>query len=366
MYQAVNGTYKLLKLTKRIGKAVLPKISLVDMKTELQHKHPIISRLLEEKIKERLQNKEQIMLLLNRRGYSTTVTCRACGFVYKCPHCDITLTFHKDSNSLRCHYCGYTKIKSEICPSCGGRSLNFMGLGTEKLEQELKQMFPLARISRMDVDTTTKKGAYATLINDFVKEKFDIMVGTQMISKGLDFPKVTLVGIINADTSLNIPDFRSGEVTYELLSQVSGRAGRKTSNGEVVIQTFNPDNPYINFVKMNDYKAFYKYEMQFRKNTMYPPFCYLINILITGKEMNLVIQESNNVFNYINKNTSQDTKVYGPNMASIGKISNLYRYQVIIKYKVDKNLFSVLKYLDGMYASNKNVNLDIDINPLKV
>ena len=366
MYQAVNGKYKLLKLTKRIGKALLPKISLVDMKSELQNKHPIISRLLEEKIEERLQNKEQIMLLLNRRGYSTTVTCRACGFVYKCPHCDITLTFHKDSNSLRCHYCGYTKIKNEVCPSCGGRSLNFMGLGTEKLELELQQMFPLARISRMDVDTTTKKGAYATLINDFANEKFDIMVGTQMISKGLDFPKVTLVGIINADTSLNIPDFRSGEVTYELLSQVSGRAGRKTSNGEVVIQTFNPDNPYIDFVKRNDYKAFYKYEMQFRKNTMYPPFCYLINILITGKDIDLVVKESNNVFNYINKNTSQDTKVYGPNMASIGKISNLYRYQVIIKYKVDKNLFGVLKYLDGMYASNKNVNLDIDINPLKV
>lgn len=366
MYQAVNGKYKLLKLTKRIGKALLPKISLVDMKTELQNKHPIISRLLEEKIEERLQNKEQIMLLLNRRGYSTTVTCRACGFVYKCPHCDITLTFHKDSNSLRCHYCGYTKIKNEVCPSCGGRSLNFLGLGTEKLELELQQMFPLARISRMDVDTTTKKGAYATLINDFANEKFDIMVGTQMISKGLDFPKVTLVGIINADTSLNIPDFRSGEVTYELLSQVSGRAGRKTSNGEVVIQTFNPDNPYINFVKRNDYKAFYKYEMQFRKNTMYPPFCYLINILITGKDIDLVVKESNNVFNYINKNTSQDTKVYGPNMASIGKISNLYRYQVIIKYKVDKNLFGVLKYLDGMYASNKNVNLDIDINPLKI
>ena len=366
MYQAVNGKYKLLKLTKRIGKALLPKISLVDMKSELQNKHPIISRLLEEKIEERLQNKEQIMLLLNRRGYSTTVTCRACGFVYKCPHCDITLTFHKDSNSLRCHYCGYTKIKNEVCPSCGGRSLNFMGLGTEKLELELQQMFPLARISRMDVDTTTKKGAYATLINDFANEKFDIMVGTQMISKGLDCPKVTLVGIINADTSLNIPDFRSGEVTYELLSQVSGRAGRKTSNGEVVIQTFNPDNPYIDFVKRNDYKAFYKYEMQFRKNTMYPPFCYLINILITGKDIDLVVKESNNVFNYINKNTSQDTKVYGPNMASIGKISNLYRYQVIIKYKVDKNLFGVLKYLDGMYASNKNVNLDIDINPLKI
>lgn len=245
-------------------------------------------------------------------------------------------------------------------------SLNFMGLGTEKLELEIKKMFPEVRISRMDVDTTSKKGSYATLINDFAVGKYDIMVGTQMISKGLDFPKVTLVGIINADTSLNIPDFRSGEVTFELLSQVAGRAGRKTSNGEVIIQTYNPDNPYINFVKMNDYKEFYKYEMNFRKNTMYPPYCFLINILITGKDLEMVIKESNNIFNYINKNVSKETKVYGPNMANVCKISNLYRYQIIIKYKFDKNLFSVLKYLDEMYASNRKVNLDIDINPLKI
>ncbi len=366
MTQAVNGTYKLLKLTKRIGLSVLPKISLVDMKEEIKNRHPIISSLLEAKILERLNNGEQTMLLLNRRGYSTTVTCSACGFVYKCPHCDITLTYHKSSNSLRCHYCGYTKIKSDTCPSCGGYSLNFMGLGTEKLELELKKMFPSIRITRMDVDTTAKKGSYANLINDFANGNYDIMVGTQMISKGLDFPKVTLVGIINADTSLNIPDFRSGEVTYELLSQVSGRAGRKTSNGEVVIQTYNPDNPYINFVKNNDYKGFYKYEMNFRKNTLYPPYCFLINILITGRDVNSVIKESNNVFSYINKNVNKNTKVYGPNMASIGKISNLYRYQVIIKYTYDKNLFSVLKYLDEMYASNRNINLDIDINPLKI
>ena len=366
MTQAVNGTYKLLKLTKRIGLSVLPKISLVDMKEEIKKRHPIISSLLEAKILERLNNGEQTMLLLNRRGYSTTVTCSACGFVYKCPHCDITLTYHKSSNSLRCHYCGYTKIKSDTCPSCGGYSLNFIGLGTEKLELELKKMFPSIRITRMDVDTTAKKGSYANLINDFANGNYDIMVGTQMISKGIDFPKVTLVGIINADTSLNIPDFRSGEVTYELLSQVSGRAGRKTSNGEVVIQTYNPDNPYINFVKNNDYKGFYKYEMNFRKNTLYPPYCFLINILITGRDVNSVIKESNNVFSYINKNVNKNTKVYGPNMASIGKISNLYRYQVIIKYTYDKNLFSVLKYLDEMYASNRYINLDIDINPLKI
>ena len=366
MLKAVKGTYKLLKLTKRIGSAVLPQISLIDMKEEIKNRHPVISRILETKIQERLNNGEQIMLLLNRRGYSTTITCSACGFVYKCPHCDITLTFHKSSNSLRCHYCGYTKIKSDTCPGCKSNSLNFMGLGTEKLELELKKRFPKARISRMDVDTTTKKGAYANLINDFASGKYDIMVGTQMISKGLDFPKVTLVGIINADMSLNIPDFRSGEVTYELLSQVAGRAGRKTSNGEVIIQTFNPDNPYINFVKNNDYKGFYQYEMNFRKNTLYPPYCFLINVLITSRDNNLAMKESNNIFNYINKNIGPNTKVYGPNKASIGKISNVYRYQIIIKYTQDKTLFSILKYLDQMYASNRNVNLDIDINPLKI
>ena len=366
MLKAVKGTYKLLKLTKRIGSAVLPQISLIDMKEEIKNRHPVISRILETKIQERLNNGEQIMLLLNRRGYSTTITCSACGFVYKCPHCDITLTFHKSSNSLRCHYCGYTKIKSDTCPGCKSNSLNFMGLGTEKLELELKKRFPKARISRMDVDTTIKKGAYANLINDFASGKYDIMVGTQMISKGLDFPKVTLVGIINADMSLNIPDFRSGEVTYELLSQVAGRAGRKTSNGEVIIQTFNPDNPYINFVKNNDYKGFYQYEMNFRKNTLYPPYCFLINVLITSRDNNLAMKESNNIFNYINKNIGPNTKVYGPNMASIGKISNVYRYQIIIKYTQDKTLFSILKYLDQMYVSNRNVNLDIDINPLKI
>ena len=306
------------------------------------------------------------MLLLNRRGYSTTVTCSSCGFVYKCPYCDITLTYHDSSNSLRCHYCGYTKLKSDICPECHNHSLNYMGLGTEKLEYELKKLFPRSRVIRMDVDTTSKKGAYASLIREFTEEKYDIMVGTQMISKGLDFPKVTLVGIINADMSLNIPDYRSGEITYELLSQVAGRAGRKTSNGEVVIQTFNPDNPYIKYVTENNYLGFYQYEMNFRRNTFYPPYCFIISMLISGKDLKMVEKESQSIFNYLNKNVSPKTKIYGPNAASIGKINNIYRYQVIIKYQKDENLFKTLQYLDNMYASNRNINLDIDINPLKI
>lgn len=366
MTMARMGGYQLISLTKRVGNAKLPFIRLVNMQDEVKNKHNVISRLLEDKIKERLNNHEQIMLLLNRRGYSTTVTCSSCGFVYKCPYCDITLTYHDSSNSLRCHYCGYTKLKSDICPQCHNQSLNYMGLGTEKLEYELKRLFSRSRIVRMDVDTTSKKGAYASLIREFTEEKYDIMVGTQMISKGLDFPKVTLVGIINADMSLNIPDYRSGEITYELLSQVAGRAGRKTNNGEVVIQTFNPDNPYIKYVSHNDYLGFYQYEMNFRKNTFYPPYCFIISMLVSGKDLKMVEKESQSVFNYLNKNVSPSTKIYGPNAASIGKINNIYRYQVIIKYQKDENLFKTLQYLDNMYASNRNINLDIDINPLKI
>ena len=366
MTMARMGWYQLISLTKRVGNAKLPFIRLVNMQDEVRNGHSIISRLLEEKIQERLNNHEQIMLLLNRRGYSTTVTCSSCGFVYKCPYCDITLTYHDSSNSLRCHYCGYTKLKSDICPECHNHSLNYMGLGTEKLEYELKKLFPGSRVIRMDVDTTSKKGAYASLIREFTEEKYDIMVGTQMISKGLDFPKVTLVGIINADMSLNIPDYRSGEITYELLSQVAGRAGRKTSNGEVVIQTFNPDNPYIKYVTENNYLGFYQYEMNFRRNTFYPPYCFLVSMLVSGKDLKMVEKESQSIFNYLNKNVSPKTKIYGPNAASIGKINNIYRYQVIIKYQKDENLFKTLQYLDNMYASNRNINLDIDINPLKI
>ncbi len=261
MARALKGVYKYIEMPNRIGNAILPKITIVDMSIELKRRNLILSNILKEKIKDRLEKKEQIILLLNRRGYSTIITCKNCGYTYECPHCDISLTYHKSSNNLRCHYCGYTLIKSDTCPKCHEKALDDRGLGTEKLEQEITKLFPDSKVIRMDADTTRNKGSHEDIINRFKNHEFDILLGTQMISKGLDFPLVTLVGIINADTTLNMPDFRSAERTFSLLSQVSGRAGRGDLQGEVILQTFNPDNYTLNCVKNNDYKKFYNYEM---------------------------------------------------------------------------------------------------------
>ena len=265
MVRAKEGVYELLELKNRVNNQKLPNIEIVNMEEEYKKGRTIISQKLEEKIRDRLDKNEQIILLLNRRGFSTVVSCKSCGYTYKCPHCDITLTYHRSNNSMRCHYCGYTKIIDKLCPSCKVDALSYLGLGTEKLESNLSKMFPTSKIVRMDVDTTSKKGSHEKIINDFKEHKYDILLGTQMISKGLDFPLVTLVGVINADASLNIPDFRSGERTFELLSQVSGRAGRNKVPGEVIIESFNPDNKYLKCVMNNSYEEFYDYEMDMRK-----------------------------------------------------------------------------------------------------
>jgi len=364
MTYAKLGKYKLLTLNKRIGNSSLPKITLVNMQNEYKKGNLILSDTLVKKIKEKLDNNKQVMLLLNRRGYSTTISCASCGYVYKCPNCDITLTYHKTNNTLRCHYCGFTKYKDRVCPNCKEEALNYLGVGTEKLEDILQKKFINAKIVRMDVDTTSRKGKTKKILDDFENKKYDILVGTQMISKGLDFKSVTLVGIINADTSLNIPKFRSGEETYALLTQVSGRSGRASNDGEVIIQTFNPDNMYIKLSLEQDYMKFYNYEMSFRKKLLYPPFTFMINLLISGKSEEKVIIESNNIYKYLNKNKDTSTNIYGPVPDSLSKINNIYRYQILIKYKKDNNLFNTLKYLDNMYSINKDVYLDIDINPL--
>ena len=233
MARAGNKVYELICLKKRANGGTLPNVSIVDMKKEIKRGNYIISSLLDEKIKEKLSNKEQIILFLNRRGYSSIYTCNSCGNVSKCPRCDISLTYHKSSGMLRCHYCGYAIRKYSECPICHGRDLNDYGLGTEQLEEEIKNKYH-ARVVRMDMDTTSRKGTHQKIINDFGNYKYDILIGTQMVSKGLDFPLVTLVGVINADASLNIPDFRSSERTFQLLCQVSGRAGRKDKEGEVL------------------------------------------------------------------------------------------------------------------------------------
>lgn len=258
------------------------------------------------------------------------------------------------------------KKKDEVCPECHEESLNYYGLGTEKLEERIKEMYPSARVVRMDQDTTRNKGMHESIINDFKDYKYDILLGTQMISKGLDFPKVTLVGVINADASLNIPDYRSSEVTYSLLSQVAGRAGRSEIPGEVIIQTFNPDNYVIECVKNNNYDRFYLQEMQFRKNLKYPPYYYLVSIKVIGKIYEKTIENSQKVKKYLADNLNKETIVLGPTTASVFKFNNEYRMQIIIKYKFDDKLMETLKDLDNIFSSNKDNYLEIDFNPLRI
>ena len=364
--RADKGVYKLLRLSSRVGNAKLPLIHVVDMEPEMKKRNMIFSEFLQNKIKEKLAKGEQIILLLNRRGFSTYITCSNCGFTYKCPSCDITLTYHKSTNNLICHYCGYQKKRDEMCPECHEASLNYYGLGTEKLEEKIKEFYPTARVVRMDQDTTRNKGMHERIISDFKDYKYDILLGTQMISKGLDFPKVTLVGVINADASLNIPDYRSSEVTYSLLSQVSGRAGRSNMPGEVVIQTFNPDHYVIECVKENNYDKFYLQEMQFRKNLKYPPYYYLVSIKVIGKNYEEIITNAKKAKKYLDDNLNKDTIILGPTTSSVFKFNNEYRMQIIIKYKYDDKLMDVLKDLDNIFINNKECYLEIDFNPLRI
>ena len=364
MARGLKGVYKLIVLSKRIGNARMPEITMVNMQEEYHKNNLIISDLLDTKIKDRLAKKEQIIILLNRRGFNTIVNCKNCGYTFKCPHCDITLTYHKSSNNLRCHYCGYTLINSEICPNCHEKALSSFGLGTEKLEEELKTKYN-SNIIRMDIDTTIRKGSQEKMIKEIEDGNADIIVGTQMISKGFDFPRVTLVGIINADESLNIPDFRSGERTFELLTQTAGRAGRGELPGEVIIQTFNPDNKTLSFVKNNDYKSLFTYEMQIRKMLKYPPYYFLTLIKIASKDYELASAEATKVFKFLNSKL-KDVIILGPTTASMFKFNNIYRFQIILKYKNYVQIKSALIELDNIYKSNIKVNIEIDNNPCRV
>lgn len=365
MARANKGVYKLLTLKNRIGHAKLPKITLVDMQVEYKKRNMIVSDKLDSLIKERINNHEQVIIFLNRRGFTTIKTCKNCGFTFKCPHCDITLIYHKSSNHLRCHYCGYTLLNTDICPECHEEALTSYGLGTEKLEEELKIRYKDANILRMDADTTSKKGSSEAMIKQIENGDIDIIIGTQMISKGFDFPKVTLVGIINADETLNIPDFRSGERTYELISQTAGRAGRKDLPGEVIIQTFNPENNTLLYVANNDYLGMYNYEMNIRKTLKYPPYFYLTIIKIASKDYNMASSEISKVYSFLNKNLN-NVIMLGPTTAPMFKVNGIYRFQIILKYKNYEFIKNTLISLDDLYKANTKVNLEIDNNPSRL
>ena len=361
--RAKYNIYELLEMKNRVNKN-LPKVTLVDMKEEIKNKNNIFSKLLKDKINEKLNNNEQVIILLNRRGYTTITTCNNCGFTHRCPKCDIPLTYHLNSKKMVCHYCNYETNKLYKCPECGSVDIKERGMGTEKLEQEVINEFSNAKVVRMDVDTTRTKQAHQKIINDFENEKYNILIGTQMIAKGLNFPKVTLVGVLNGDASLNIPDFRSGERTFQLLNQVAGRAGRSDLLGEVIIQTFNTDHYSLIYAKKHDYLGFYNEEMKIRKILKYPPFYNLCVVKIQGADNIKCEEEANKIISYLKYNL-KDEIILGPSPAVIPKINNIYYYQIIIKYKDTKKIYNYLKFINDKYLNSK-VNVGIDFNPNKI
>ena len=361
--RAKTNIYQLLEMKNRVNNN-LPKVTLVDMKEEIRNKNIIFSKILKDKINEKLINHEQVIILLNRRGYTTITTCNNCGFTHKCPNCDIPLTYHLKTKKMTCHYCNYETNKLYKCPNCESLDIKQRGMGTEKLEEEILKEFSNAKVIRMDVDTTQTKQAHKKIITDFENGKYNLLIGTQMIAKGLDFPKVTLVGVINGDASLNIPDFRSGERTFQLLNQVAGRAGRGNLLGEVIIQGFNIDHYSIVCAKNHDYQGFYEHEMQIRKVLKYPPFYNLCLIKIQGNSDIKCEEESKKIINYL-KNNLPNEIILGPTTAMIPKVNNIYHYQIIIKYKDTKKIYQYLKFINDKY-SNSKITVGIDFNPNKI
>ena len=362
--RAKNNIYALLEMKNRYNNN-FPDIHLINMRDSIKNGYKIISKELFDAINLRLERHEQTIILLNRRGYATNVTCHDCGYVVKCKYCDIPLTYHKSSNTLRCHYCRYALPLVKTCPVCKSKNIDYFGLGTQRLEEELNHMFK-ARIVRMDVDTTSKKGAHEKFIKDFLEQKYDILLGTQMIAKGLDFPNVTLVGVINGDATLNMPDFRSGERTFQLLNQIAGRSGRATKKGEVFIQAFNTDHYSIVLATKNDYETFAREELLIRKTLKYPPFYNLLIIKVLGKNEENVISECNKCVAYLKNNIKESVYVLGPAPAYIPKINNIYYYQITLKYKNTKDIINEMHYLNKIYSNNKLVKIEIDFNPIKI
>ena len=362
--RAIKGVYKLVNLKNRPNNNTLPEVKIVDMKLELKKKNFLFSSVLKNEIQKRIDNKEQVILLLNKRGFSTMFMCQECGMVFKCPNCDVSLVYHKTNDMLRCHYCGYGDKLFRVCNKCGGKNILELGAGTQKIEEELTNLFPNSFVVRMDMDTTSKKGSHKTIIKDFKDGKYNILIGTQMISKGLDFPNVTLVGVINGDTSLNIPDFRSSERTFQLLCQVSGRSGR-SKKGNVIIQTFNPDNYSINYASSHDYESFFRTEMLIRRKLKYPPYYFLNSIRISSKDYEILSKESNIIGNYLKNNVSEDTIILGPTTANPFKVNNVFTFSIIIKYKIDDKLMSVLREIVNKYIANNKIKVEIDVNPVR-
>ncbi len=366
-YKAQNKQITMLTLTKRANNSSLPQVKIIDLKQELaEGNRSILSTSLYEEMQNNLKNKKQTILFLNRRGFSTFIMCRECGYTMQCKNCNISMTYHRFENKLKCHYCGYEEKVVTTCPNCKSSKIRYFGTGTQKIEEEVHKIFPNASTIRMDVDTVTKKNSHEDILEKFKNENIDILIGTQMIVKGHHFPNVTLVGVIAADTSLNIDDYRANERTFQILTQVAGRAGREKLPGKVIIQTYNPDNFSIDLAQKQDFNEFYNIEIALRKQLKYPPFCDIIVISFTGTNEKELISTSDYIYKFLEaKMDKEKFNVYRPVPSPIDKIQNKIRWRMIIKGKITAKAYSdINEALSMVYNKNiKNTKVWADVNP---
>jgi len=365
-YKSNNNQIAKLELTKRANSSNLPEVEIVDLKQELANgNRSMLSVSLYQAIDENIKNKRQTILFLNRRGFSTFIMCRECGYTVKCKNCNISMTYHKTQNRLKCHYCGYEEKVVKVCPECKSDKIRYFGTGTQKLEAEIKKIFPQATTIRMDVDTVSKKNSHENILNTFKNDKIDILIGTQMIVKGHHFPNVTLVGVIAADTSMNIDDYRADERTFDLLVQVAGRAGREKEEGKVIIQTYNPESFPIECAKIQDYEKFYETEIILRKQLKYPPFCDIISLNVSGENEQTVRTTIEELYKKLKMYfENQNINILPPMPCPIDKIKNKHRWRIIIKCIFDEYIINGLnKILEDIYSNDKKTGINIDVNP---
>lgn len=374
--ETIEGGITLLSMTERVEGRPLPPVHIVDMRDELKlGNRSMFSASLHEKVLERLERKEQIVLLLNRRGFSTFVMCRSCGYTVGCPHCDISLTYHRHTKTMRCHYCGYAEREVTVCPECSSEYIRYFGTGTQKVEEELVKTFPGIRVIRMDVDTTTEKGSHEKWLTKFRNREADVLLGTQMVAKGLDFPDVTLVGVIAADTVLNLPDFRAAERTFQLLTQVAGRAGRHQLPGEVVVQTYNPEHYSIVLAGQHDYAGYAGLELKARRERLYPPYCRLILVTFLHEQIPLLVklgeQFASELKGKLERKVREDGdpsyyEVLGPVASPIPRIKDRYRFQCVVKYAKELNAAAAVRETAQLFQDairQHKLQINVDVNP---
>lgn len=363
--RAQKGVYHLLNLPKRINEAKLPHTTIVNLTNyaNIDRDSYIFSKALRASIQKVLDRHEQAILLINRRGFSTNVSCRSCGHVFRCPTCGIALTYHRSDNMLKCHHCDYVQVMPDACPECGSSYLMKTGFGTERIQEEVAKLFPNARTLRLDSDSAKIRTKIPAIIESFRKKEADILIGTQMIAKGHDFPDVTLVGIVLADIGLSMPSYRSAERVFQLITQAVGRSGRKDKVGEAIIQTYNPSHYAITLAARQDYELFYKKEMGMRKIQHYPPYCYLASITVSGKNEETVISNTYNVVDFLNDELKDNAVILGPTTPYIPRLRLDFLRTVLIKYRQYDLVHDSLAKLLSLFAKKSNISLTIDIDP---